>query len=163
MNDSRSVGTGARSVTVGRAVSALAAMLLLAGCGSSSEDPPSGEETSSTSSEEATRSTIEFPTERPLCDTAEQCAESLYWAWIAADRPRAAGIATSDAVDSLFANTYQPTDDWQYNGCSGAMGSTGCQWTDITGRTLMMIVPNGTGSSNPPPPPPFEVVSANIS
>ncbi len=141
---------------------AAVAMVLLASCGSSSEDGASSSSTTSTGSD-GTTTTLDFNTESALCDTSEQCAESLYWAWIAADRSRAAGIATPDAVDSLFANTYQPSDNWQYKGCDGAAGTIGCQWTDTTGRTLTMLILNGSGNANPPPPPPpYEVNSATI-
>ena len=153
--------TWRRSVVVGRVVAAAVATVLLAACASDEES--TGSTTSSTEVEDRTTGTVDFQGSSELCDTQEQCAESLYWAWIAGDRPRADGIATADAVTSLFTNTYRPTDDWQYNGCSGAAGSTGCQWTDRTGRTLTMMISNGTGNTEAPLPPPYEVGSATIS
>ena len=139
MSDVLSDVAGARLAIAGRAMLAVVAMVLLAACGTSSDDDSSA---TTTTGSDGTTTTVEVQSEPGLCDTDEQCAESLYWAWIAADRSRAAGIATPDAVDSLFANTYQPSDNWQYNGCDGAMGSTGCTWTDNTGRTLTMVMSN---------------------
>ena len=144
----------------GRATLVVVVTVLLAACGSSSED---GSETTPTVADRTTTS-VEFYGSNELCPTDEQCAESLYWAWIAGDRSRAAGMATPEAVESLFANSYDPSDNWQYNGCDGAAGSTGCRWTDKSGRSLMMVMSSGLADPDPsPPPPPFEVRSASIS
>jgi len=162
MSDVLSDAAGARLAIACRAMLTVVAMVLLAACGSSSDDESSA--TTTTGSDGTTTTTIESQSESGLCDTPDQCADSLYGAWIAADRSRAAGIATPDAVDSLFATTYQPSDNWQNMGCSHAMDMTGCQWTDSTGRTLTMMMSNGIANANPPPPPPpYEVDSATIS
>ena len=160
MSDVLSDEAGARLAR--RAMLAVVAMvLLLAACGSSSNDESSA--TTTTGSDGTTTTTIESQDESGLCDTPDQCADSLYWAWIAADRSRAAGIATPDAVDSLFGTTYEPSDNWQYRGCEGAAGHTYCSWSDQAGRTLMMGMSNGAENPNPPPPPPYKVDQASVS
>jgi hypothetical protein len=81
----------------------------------------------------------------PVTDDPQSYAAFLYAAWQNGNRSQAAQVASSDAVDQLFAQTWSAGAQWTLGTCDPAAGSLYCTWTGANGQKLVMTVRTLTG------------------
>ncbi len=98
--------------------------------------------TTTTSAPPSTTSTLPLP---PVTDDPQTYAEYLFVAWQNGDKTAAANVASSDAVDQIFAQPYQASSHWTFQMCDPAAGSLYCTWTGTNSTKLLMTVRTLTG------------------
>jgi hypothetical protein len=100
--------------------------------------------TSTTTSTTTTTTTAPPPTTTtrplpPVTDDPQTYAEFLLVAWENGDRTAAADVASSEAVDQMFAQPYQPPATWTLTDCDPAAGSLYCTWAGPGGQIVMTV------------------------
>jgi hypothetical protein len=81
----------------------------------------------------------------PVTDDPQSYAEFLLVAWENGDRTAAADVASSEAVEQMFAQPYQSAVTWTLDNCDPAAGSLYCTWSGSDGGQITMTVRTLTG------------------
>jgi hypothetical protein len=81
----------------------------------------------------------------PVTDDPQSYAEFLFVAWQNGDRTAAAQVASTDAVNQIFAQAFSPQSQWTFADCDPAAGSLYCTWNGANGTKLVMTVRTLTG------------------
>jgi hypothetical protein len=81
----------------------------------------------------------------PVTDDPQSYAEYLFAAWQNANKTAAANVASSDAVDQIFAQPYSASSQWAFQMCDPAAGSLYCTWNGTNNTKLLMTVRTLTG------------------
>ena len=81
----------------------------------------------------------------PITDDPQSYAEHLFAAWQNDDHTAAANVASTDAVNELFARPYPAQGPYTFASCGPAAGSLYCTWNGQNGATLQMQVRTLTG------------------
>ncbi len=74
--------------------------------------------------------------------TPQTAAQRTFDAWSHNDQAAARKNATPGAVAQLFAHSFSSTDNWSFEGCTGALGHTICSWRRSNGKELRIGVEN---------------------
>jgi len=70
--------------------------------------------------------------------SGEAAASAMFLAWEQKNQAAASKHATPAAVSALFARTWNASDGWVFDSCSGAAGSFGCTWNRPGGSLLLV-------------------------
>ena len=77
--------------------------------------------------------------------SGQGAADAVFTAWANGDRAAALKNATPQAVNQLFARTWQASDGWSFAGCGVAAGSFLCTW-NRPGQQLVLEGNDNTGA-----------------
>jgi hypothetical protein len=100
------------------------------------------EPATTTSTIPPTTTTIALPV---ITDDPQTYAEYLMAAWQNNDKTAAATVASSEAVDQMFAKPYPAKGPYTFANCGPAAGSLYCTWNGQNGATIQITVRTLTG------------------
>jgi hypothetical protein len=89
-----------------------------------------------------TTTTVALPV---ITDDPQTYAEYLFASWQNNNKTDAANVASSDAVNQIFAQPYPAKGPYTFANCGPAAGSLYCTWNGQNGATLQMTVRTLTG------------------
>jgi cytoskeletal protein RodZ len=90
----------------------------------------------------ATTTTVVLPV---ITDDPQTYAEYLFASWQNNNRTDAANVASTEAVDQMFAQAYPAKGPYTFSNCGPAAGSLYCTWNGQNGATIQMTVRTLTG------------------
>jgi hypothetical protein len=132
-------------------VLAIALVIVLVTRDDDSDEPATTTTTSSTSTTTTTTTTTTLPPTTTtvalpvITDDPQTYAEYLFAAWQNNDRNAAANVASSDAVNQMFAQAYPAKGPYTLANCGPAAGSLYCTWNGQNGATIQIAVRTLTG------------------
>ncbi len=89
-----------------------------------------------------TTTTVALPV---ITDDPQTYAEYLFASWQNGSRTTAANVASTDAVDQMFAQASPAKGPYTFANCGPAAGSLYCTWNGQNGATIQMTVRTLTG------------------
>jgi hypothetical protein len=98
--------------------------------------------TTTTTAPATTSTTVALPV---ITDDPQTYAEYLLAAWQNNDRTAAANVASTDAVNQMFAQPYPAKGPYALANCGPAAGSLYCTWNGQNGASIQMQVRTLTG------------------
>ena len=75
-----------------------------------------------------------------ITDDPQTYAEYLFAAWQNNDKSAAANVASTDAVNQMFAQAYPAKGPYTFASCGPAAGSLYCTWNGQNGASIQMQV-----------------------
>jgi hypothetical protein len=98
--------------------------------------------TTTTTTVPPTTTTVALPV---ITDDPQTYAEYLFAAWQNNDKTAAANVASTDAVNQMFAQAYPAKGPYTFASCGPAAGSLYCTWNGQNGASIQMQVRTLTG------------------
>jgi len=89
-----------------------------------------------------TTTTLPYPV---ITDDPQTYAQYLFVAWQNNNQGTAANVASSTAIQQMFAQAYSASAGWQFANCDPAAGSLYCTWNASAGTKIVMQVRTLTG------------------
>jgi hypothetical protein len=90
----------------------------------------------------ATTTTVALPV---ITQDPQSYGEYLYAAWQNNNRTAAANVASTEAIDQMFAKPYPANGPYTLANCGPAAGSLYCTWNGQGGATIQMAIRTLTG------------------